>query len=163
MADEQWDSLVFPVLGIYSTPSASSAAAVAAAAQDAAIAANSLALANITGQFIGADATYAALPVTNDTTTGDWVSLVADDVGSGTAAAPQYPAGVYVYDGIAYVFSFVMGGGSGVVAVSTIAQMTTPNAWYELTAVDAPAQPGMYWVSSTGDVFEAHGNSSATL
>jgi len=34
--------------------------------------------------------------------TGDWVILTADDVGTGTTSAPQYPGGIYTYNGAAY-------------------------------------------------------------
>ena len=144
---------------MYTTPpGGGAAAAAAAAAQDAAIQANALALANITGQYIGLSATFAGLPVTPDTTDGDWAKLTADDIGTGTELDPQYPQGAYRYDGSAYSFAFESGGsGSGNIPVATVAEMIKPSTWYELTAEDAPAQKGIYWVSASGEIFEGHG------
>ena len=54
----------------------------------------------ITGQYAGKGGTFAALPTTDsDGSTleaGDWAILTADEVGTGTVTAPQYPAGIYV-------------------------------------------------------------------
>jgi hypothetical protein len=59
-------------------------------------------LANVTGQYAGKGATFAALPTTDAEggalLAGDWSILTADDVGTGTVEAPQYPAGIYVRD-----------------------------------------------------------------
>jgi hypothetical protein len=66
----------------------------------------------IGGQFIGSAATFAALPVTSASTgavtNGDWSILSADTVGSGSVAAPQYPRGVYVYNGTIYVYAVAL-------------------------------------------------------
>lgn len=64
----------------------------------------------ITGRFIGSSATFATLPTTS-TETGaainkDWAYKSAAEVGTGTAEAPQYPKGVYLYNGSAYSFAF---------------------------------------------------------
>lgn len=70
----------------------------------------------LTGDFIGTAATFASLPTTATHKTtianGDWAVLTANDVGTGTAAAPQYPRGAYQYNGTAYAFSFALGANS---------------------------------------------------
>ena len=57
-------------------------------------------LGNVTGQYSGKGATFAALPSLNlegvALSDGDWVVLTSDDVGTGTIADPQYPAGTYL-------------------------------------------------------------------
>lgn len=67
-------------------------------------------LTNISGQYLGKANTYATLPTVdaegNAVTTGDWAQLAADDVGTGTAAAPEYAAGLYRYDGSDYIFDY---------------------------------------------------------
>lgn len=68
----------------------------------------------VAGVYIGSSATFAALPTTNPTktaTNGDWAALTADNIGTGTAALPQYPRGVYLHDGTSYAFAFALGGG----------------------------------------------------
>jgi hypothetical protein len=64
--------------------------------------------ANITGQYIGSAAIFASLP-TVGATNGDWSYLSADVIGTGTALSPQYPKGVYIYNGTAYSFGFEIG------------------------------------------------------
>ena len=60
------------------------------------------ALGNVTGQYSGKGAAFATLPTTSiegdPLESGDWSILTSDDIGSGSASAPQYPAGVYVYN-----------------------------------------------------------------
>lgn len=51
------------------------------------------------GVYRGSAATFAALPAG---AAGDWTLLTADDVGTGTAVAPQYPAGLYSTNGTTY-------------------------------------------------------------
>ena len=55
---------------------------------------------NITGQPVAPyAATFAALeavPADTDADTQYWTVLTADDIGTGTAAAPQYPKGIYL-------------------------------------------------------------------
>ena len=59
-------------------------------------------LSNITGQYAGKGATFAALPSLDAEgealAAGDWAILTADDVGTGTTEVPQYPSGLYVRD-----------------------------------------------------------------
>jgi len=59
-------------------------------------------VANITGNYAGKGATFAALPTTDPDASalepGDWSILTADDVGTGTVEVPQYPAGIYVWN-----------------------------------------------------------------
>lgn len=124
-------------------PANNDAAAADAAAQDAAIQANALALANITGQDLGFADTFAGLPVTADSTDGDWATLNADDIGTGTELVPQYPQGVYRYDGSAYVFAYATSSAaSNVVASEVISADTTVNAasairlWVDTSAND---------------------------
>jgi hypothetical protein len=62
---------------------------------------------DITGQYVGSAATFAALPTAN-ATNGDWAALTADEVGTGTAAAPQYRRGIYLYNGTAYSFAVAL-------------------------------------------------------
>lgn len=68
---------------------------------------------SITGQYLGSAATFTGLPTTDASGAaagnGDWAILTADVVGTGTAAAPQYPRGVYVYSGTAYSLAASMG------------------------------------------------------
>ena len=63
-------------------------------------------LASVTGQYSGKAATFAALPTTDlqgsAVQVGDWVILTADDIGTGTTGAPQYPGGIYNWNGTAY-------------------------------------------------------------
>lgn len=60
----------------------------------------------VSGQYAGSGATFATLPTANrDATvlsTGDFAELLADDIGTGSAAAPQYPAGRYAWNGTAW-------------------------------------------------------------
>jgi hypothetical protein len=57
-------------------------------------------VAQVTGTYSGKAATFAGLPNvgldTKPLDAGDWSILTVDDVGTGTAAAPLFPAGVYV-------------------------------------------------------------------
>lgn len=57
-------------------------------------------LGNVTGQYAGVGATQATLPTVDaegaPLLAGDWSVQSADEVGTGTAEAPQFPAGVYV-------------------------------------------------------------------
>lgn len=46
----------------------------------------------VLGRIIGEAATYAALPAPSE---GNYALLQVDTIGTGTAAAPQYPRGVY--------------------------------------------------------------------
>ena len=62
---------------------------------------------NITGLYIGSAATFAALP-TAGAANGDWAALSADEVGTGTVAAPQYQRGIYIYNGTAYTFAVAL-------------------------------------------------------
>jgi hypothetical protein len=59
-------------------------------------------VANITGNYAGKGATFAALPTTDPDASalepGDWGILTLDDVGAGTVTTPQYPAGIYVWN-----------------------------------------------------------------
>ena len=59
-------------------------------------------VANITGNYAGKGATFATLPTTDPDGSvlepGDWGILTADEVGTGTVTAPQYPAGIYVWN-----------------------------------------------------------------
>ena len=59
-------------------------------------------VANVTGNYAGKGATFVGMPSTDpDGSTlepGDWGILTADDIGTGTAGAPQYPAGIYVWN-----------------------------------------------------------------
>lgn len=61
---------------------------------------------SVTGEYLGSAATFAALPTTdaagNAANNGDWGALTADVVGTGTVQAPQYPRGVYVWNGSAF-------------------------------------------------------------
>lgn len=64
----------------------------------------------VRGMFMGASATYTGLPTSNagraTVLEGDWALLTADVIGTGTAAAPQYPRGGYVRGATAYAFSW---------------------------------------------------------
>jgi hypothetical protein len=64
--------------------------------------------ANITGQYIGSASTFASLP-TAGATNGDWSYLSTDTIGTGIAQSPQYPKGVYLYNGTTYSFGFEIG------------------------------------------------------
>jgi len=59
-------------------------------------------LSNVTGQYAGKGATFATLPTLDAEggvlKPGDWAILTADEVGTGSVGAPQYPAGLYVRD-----------------------------------------------------------------
>jgi hypothetical protein len=56
--------------------------------------------ADVTGTYVGSAATFATLPT--GAGTGDIAILTTDTVGTGTATAPQFPTGVYKYDGAAW-------------------------------------------------------------
>ena len=64
----------------------------------------------ITGQLVGSNVNFGSLPLVDAlgdaVSNGDWALLLSDNVGSGTVIAPQYPRGIYVYDGAAYIFTF---------------------------------------------------------
>ncbi len=49
------------------------------------------------GQFLGTATTFAAMSalLPAERSPGDWADLTSDEVGTGTVAAPQYPAGRY--------------------------------------------------------------------
>lgn len=130
--------------------------AAAAALQDAAIAQNALDIANIKGQRIGKSSTYATLPVTAELTLDDWAYLDTDDVGTGTTESPQYPMGVYVFDGTDYQFSHTLGRDDGIAYVNTVAEMVNKSTFYELLLNDSPAIAGLYWVTKHGKVYEVH-------
>jgi hypothetical protein len=60
----------------------------------------------ITGRTIGSSDEYATLPITSTETgaavNGDVAWLSVNEIGTGTAIAPQYPKGLYVYNGATY-------------------------------------------------------------
>ena len=60
----------------------------------------------ITGQYLGAASTFSGLPTTDPAgqaaSNGDWAALNTDVVGSGTTNSPQYPRGIYIYNGSAF-------------------------------------------------------------
>jgi len=89
------------------------------------------------GNFSGAADTYAELPAVDadggDLDNGDWAVLRAPDIGTGSAAAPEFPSGGYTWDGAAWVhaFSLDVGGDltgtySGLQRVGTPYRPTTP-------------------------------------
>lgn len=74
---------------------------------------NTTALSEITGQLQNPAGTYAALPTIDAegdaVNQGDYSVLTQDDIGTGTAQAPQFPAGFYRFESGAYVFKFTTG------------------------------------------------------
>ena len=71
----------------------------------------------VTGDYVGSDTTFAALPTASTggktAVNGDWATLTVDVIGTGTAEAPEFPKGIYLYDGAAYVFAFALGSDYG--------------------------------------------------
>jgi hypothetical protein len=69
-------------------------------------------LESVTGQHVTGAATFATLPVVDnegDTLgVGDTTNLTTDDVGTGTTATPQYPAGFYIWGGASWGLLFAI-------------------------------------------------------
>lgn len=89
---------------------------------------------SITGRLLGVGATFAALPTVdpengNNATKGDVSYLNAAEVGTGTAEAPQYPAGFYFYNGNGYDTTVYIPMTPGVaIAVLTAVQLADRNS-----------------------------------
>jgi hypothetical protein len=90
------------------------------------------------GLYLGAAATYAALPTT--TGSGNFAFLSADDIGAGTAIAPQYVRGAYRWNGTAYVLDQSMP-----LPVFRVQR---------LSATNAALRPGTYDIDSSGGAFD---------
>jgi hypothetical protein len=80
------------------------------------------------GLFKGSAATFASLPSASNQT-GDIAALTADNVGTGTVDAPQYPAGLYKWNGTAWAIELEKDDRIITQTEAEAGTATTPRRW----------------------------------
>jgi len=96
---------------------------------------------NVTGNYAGKGATFVTLPASDPDASalepGDWSILTVDEVGTGTVQAPQYPAGIYVWNAGGIAWELVQENQDIADVLNTI--VATPSEVDSGTAVDKVA------------------------
>lgn len=110
------------------------------------------------GQFLGSAATFAALSTleTGERSPGDWADLTSDVVGTGTVAAPQYPAGRYkVQPNDTFAFDRAYGDSATPAQIDLV---TT-----DVTGAAVPAGKSLAIDTTTGNMYVPDGAGNWTL